>query len=195
MYDHACVQASTDSRGLSGQYRPSTQEIVSETVNTLYEDLDEVDSRKIELQTKDLCDLRSIPQKGYDEFLVNVLKRLMGVIRSKFIASGGQLFVCTHEAKRKGDRFYFPAVPGSTPLTSYVGVSLKVVLQLSGGRQKDDVAYDSLFSPSFEDSCFPLSLMQELQKRGIILKIERHAYQKHGVIYTLFFPKESTTIQ
>lgn len=195
MLGHACERTSNNSSGLSGHHRPSTQEIVSETVSALFEGIDIPESHRFELETKNLCVNESSPRVDCDDFLIFVLRRLMSVIKNKFIICGGQLFVCTHEVKRKGDRFLFPNIPDMSSLSSYVGISFKVILRLTEGQQKDDVAYDSLFSPGHESSCFPLSLMSELQNRGIVLKTERHLRRQSGVIYTLFFPKETKTVQ
>lgn len=195
MLGHACVLAGNNSSELPGQHRPSTQEIVSKTVRVLYEGVNTSESKKFDLETKDLCTSRSTPQEGCDDFLVFVLKRLMSVIKSKFIICGGHLLVCTHEAKRKGDMFLFSDEPSISTLSSYVGISFKVILRLTEGPQKDDIAYDSLFSPGYENSCFPLSLMSELKKKGIVLNTERLIERKSGVIYTLFLPKETNTAQ
>ncbi len=195
MYDYACAHASDDSQELTGRTRSSTKDIVNKAVGALLQDSTAKFEKIVRLETKDLCTTQSVPWLGYEDFLQYVLERLVSVLKIKFAKSGGQLSVCIHEIKRKEDRHYFPTTFDVRNLNGYVGISLRVVLKLMGSRSENDSDYESLFCAHNEDSCFSSLVMDEMKKRGIILKTNRHPDRKSGVGYTLFFPKETQTIQ
>ncbi len=195
MLTRVYTQAGDNSHGLAGCSMPSTKDLVTEAVAILQNETEVNSESLVHLETKDLCQTQVTLRSGYADFLLYVIGRLANVLKQRFTKRGGKLFVCIHDIKRKEDRVYFPTSFDSRSLNCYVGISLRVILCLSGSQSENDSEYESLFCMHNEDSCFSSMIMDELKKRGIILKTDRHLERKLGVVYTLFFPKDVHTLQ
>jgi hypothetical protein len=174
MLTRVYTQARGNSLGLSGRSRPSTKDLITEAIGILQSPAGMNYNGQTYIETKDLCTSQPELRADYEDFLQFVICRLAGILKHRFAKNGGNLFVCIHDIRRKEDKLYFPTSFDSRKLTYYVGISLRVVLCLSGSRAEKDAEYESLFCMHNEDSCFSSLLMDELKKRGVILKTDRH---------------------